>query len=337
MATVQIADIYNPLTFNSKTQEAQIELNAFNQSGISVFDAVLENQFRTGGNIGELPQFNGLAMSEPNIGNDVPTDLVTPLNIASKTQIARINAANQHWSTMDLARDLALEDPMGAITNRVGAYWATHEEKLVINSCVGILADNVANDGSDMLESVYSDVVEGSLTAANKMGGNAVVDTSQTMGDHKEQIAVIAMHSKPHADLQKLGLLVDNFDPQSGAVRYQTYLGKRVIVDDSLPVVAGSNSPKYTSILFAAGVFSRAYAPPQVPSAVTREELVGDGAGQDILHSRNTSIYHPNGFQCIGGAWAKVSGASYAELAAAATWDRVVDRKNVGLAFLETN
>lgn len=335
MANTQIADIYNPLTFSRRVQLMQTELNAFNAAGVSVLDGLIRNQAAQGGNIGEMPQFNGITTSEPNIGTDDPSDVAVPDKIAKATQVYRLNAANNAWNTMNLARDLALEDPLGAITNRVAHYWATHEQSLVINSAAGVLADNVANDGGDMVETVYDDIV--TPLDANKISGSAVVDAVQTLGDHKTNIVAIAMHSKPHADLQKLGLLVDNFDPQSGAVRYQTYLGYRVIVDDSLPVTAGTNSPKYTSILFGNGAFGYAPVMPVIPSELDSTPLAGNGAGMETLVSRNHSIYHPYGFQCQGGAWADPGGGTYAELATATTWQRVIPRKNIALAFLETN
>jgi hypothetical protein len=235
---------------------------------------------------------------------------------------------------MNLANEMALDKPVAAITGRIGQYWATDFEKRVINSTLGILADNVAADSADMLETVYSDIV--TPLAANLISGNAVVDTAQTLGDHKTSVTAIAMHSKPHADLQKLGLLVDNFDPQTGAVRYQTYLGYRVIVDDSMPVAAGSNSPKYTSILFGAGSIGTAPSPVKKPSAIEDDESSGDGGGEEIIYSRVNDIIHPYGFQCLLAGAAKLAN-SYAELAVATRWDRVVDRKNVALAFLETN
>ena len=121
MATTQLSDVYVPLTFNRRTQEAQIELNAFAASGVAVADPLLAAQFAAGGNIGELPQFNGITIDEPNYSNDDPNDAADTAKITSKKQLVRSAHRNKHWSTMDLARDLALEDPMGALTSRVGA------------------------------------------------------------------------------------------------------------------------------------------------------------------------------------------------------------------------
>ena len=336
MATTQIADVYDPLLFARFAQEAAIEQNKFLNSGIAVSDALIAQQVSGGGSVLELPQFSGLTNDEPDYSSDNPASSSTAAKVTGQKQIARVAPRNKSWSVMSLANELALNKPVSAITDRQGKYWAVDYEKRLINSSLGILADNVANDSSDMLETVYSDVVSGSITDAMKISGSAVIDTVQTLGDHKENISAIAMHSKPHADLQKLGLLVDNLDPQTGNVRYQTYLGYMVIVDDSLPVEAGTNSPKYTSILYGAGSFGTAPAPVDVPSEITREALIGDGGGQTILTSRMSDVIHPYGFQCLLPGGSRIAN-NYNELSAATRWDRVVDRKNVALAFLETN
>jgi hypothetical protein len=237
---------------------------------------------------------------------------------------------------MDLANQLALDKPVAAITGRQGQFWATDFQKRVINSCVGILADNVNADSSDMLETVYSDVVGGSITAAMKISENAIIDAAQTLGDHSTSINAIAVHSKVYSDLSKLGVLKDNFDPATNNVRYQTFIGYRVIVDDFMTVTAGSNSPKYTSILFGAGTFGTASAPVDQASELERLASTGDGGGQTIIHSRMSDVIHPYGFQNLLAGSSKVAN-SYAELATKERWDRVVERKNVALAFLETN
>jgi hypothetical protein len=336
MATTAITNIYDPLLFAKFAQEAAIEKNAFMQSGIVVNDALIAQQVSGGGSTIDLPQFNGLTNDEPNYSSDAPGSSSTPANVTSKKQLARVAPRNKSWSVMDLANELALDKPVAAITGRQGQYFATDFEKRVINSCLGILADNIANDANDMLELVYSDVVSGSITDAMRISGNAVVDAAQSLGDHKDNVTAIAMHSKPHSDLQKLGLLVDNHDPQTGNVRYQTYLGYRVIIDDSMPVAAGSNSPKYTSILFGAGSIGTAPAPVDMPSELERLASTGDGGGQTIIHARVNDVIHPYGFQNLLAGASKVAN-SYAELAVATRWDRVVDRKNVAIAFLQTN
>ena len=51
MATVQLADIYNPLVFNQAVQESAIELNAFLASGVAVQDPLVSALASGPGNI----------------------------------------------------------------------------------------------------------------------------------------------------------------------------------------------------------------------------------------------------------------------------------------------
>lgn len=334
MATVAIADIYNPLTFAGAVQEAQTEKNAFLASGVMVQDAALASQASAGGNIGEVSFFNPLGTGEPNYSNDNPAVFSTPSNIGSKKQVWRNAARNKSWSAMDLARDLALQDPIGAITNRIGAYWATDDQSRVINSCLGVLADNIANDGGDMLFSVASDAA-GAITDAERISATVSIDGDQTLGDAQGSLTVMAVHSRIYTRLRKQNL-IDFIPVGDQGQKIAMYLGKRLIVDDSLPAIAGANRITYTSILFGPGSFIMADTPVNKPSAIERVENSGNGGGEEIIYSRIANILHPNGFSFTS-ANVAAQAASYAELKLAANWDRKLARKNIPMAFLRTN
>ena len=194
MANVQIADIYNPLVFSGAEQEAQLELNAFLASGVMVVDPRITSIASIGGNYGELPFFKPLGTEEPNYSDDVTGNTSTPNKITSGIMKYRLASQNQSWSTMDLAVDLALQDPVQAITSRVGKYWATSLERRLIQSTMGILNDNVANDSSDMVVNIATDAV-GAPTAAELVSNDAILDAQQTAGDHQAGFSAIAMHS----------------------------------------------------------------------------------------------------------------------------------------------
>lgn len=335
MATVQLADIYTPLTFNRRAQEAQTELNAFMKSGIVANDSLIATLLSGGANIVELPQYNGITNGEPNYSSDNPAVFSVPAKINSKKQKARSASRNKSWSAMDLARELTDSDPMAAITNRIGGYWATDDEKRMIQSALGVLADNVANDAGDMVKTIATDGA-GAVGDAERISSTAVIQAAQTMGDHKGNLSVLAMHSVQHARLQIQGLLVDNFDAQTGRLLFQTYLGHRVIMDDSLPAVAGANRITYTMILFATGSFGYATGNVLTPSEIERIPGAGNGGGQSVVHSRVNTLFHPYGFEFTSASVADES-PTYAELATATNWNRVVARKNVAMAFLKVN
>jgi len=335
MATVQLADIYEPTTFNQTMQEQAVELNTFVGGGILAESTELSGMANMGGRTGELPFYAGLTNDEPNYSSDDPASSSTPAKIGSGIQTWRLAAMNKSWSTMDLSRELALADPLAAITGRIGQYWRTTLSRRVIQSAMGVLADNVANDSGDMLYSIATDAV-GAPAASELISGEAVIAAAGTMGDHAPMLSVIAMHSVVYQRLQVQDLIA-YLQPSNTDIQIPTYLGYRVVVDDALPAVAGTNRITYTSILFAEGAMAHGIGQPPVPSEMEREASAGDGGGQDIIHTRQTHIIHPVGFTFESASVAGVS-PTEAELAAAANWNRVyADRKNIGMAFLQTN
>lgn len=334
MATTQLADIYNPLVFNAAVDEAAIELNAFIQSGILVENPVISAMASVGGNIGELPFHNALdASGEPDYTNDNPADESTPDKITTGKMIYRLASMHKSWSTMDLTRELALMDPLGAIITKIGGWWATIKERRVIASADGLIADNVDANSSDMVVDIYSDIAV--PLAANIISAAAMLDARQTAGDHQNMFTVCAMHSVTYNTLNKQNLI--DFIPNArGEVDFPSYLNMRVVIDDGLTVVAGVNSAKYTTLLFMPGAFDHGDGTVMKPSAMSRVEEAGNGGGMDVLHSRSADIIHPYGYQFTS---ASVAGqtATLAELRGITNWTRVVERKNVGIAALLHN
>lgn len=334
MATVQIQDIYNPLTFSRREQQAQLELNKFIASGVMVMDGAVQAQIAQGGNIGEITGMAALGTPEPNYSSDNPATTSTPNNIGKKTLKFRLASQNQSWSTMDLARELALVDPVGAITGRIGAYWSTINERRLIRSCLGILADNVANNAGDMLVSAATDAAT-TVTDGERISADVVLDAKQTMGDHASGLTAIALHSVVFTRLQKQNLI--QYIPNArGEVVIPTYLGYTVIVDDSMPATAGTNRVTYTCVLFGVGAFIGANGFVNMPSEYERKASAGNGGGEEIIHSRRSDLIHPLGFTFNSASVAGQS-ATLAELANAANWDRVWERKNIPLAFIQVN
>lgn len=349
MAVVQISDIYDPLTFDEAMQERQVELNAFLQAGIIQNDAQLQAHLTTGGQIGELPFYFQLATSgegasgtEPNFSSDNPANTSTPQKISSGKMVFRAAYQNNSWSSMDLAREVtSMRDPLMAIVDRVASYWSTNTQNRIVKSAMGVLADNIANDSSDMLVTVANDAV-GAPTAAEKISGDLLIDAKATMGDRIQMTGdmVLCLHSVVYAELQKQNLV--EFIPNSrGETNFGSYLGHRIVVDDGMPAVAGVNRITYTSMLIGPGAFGYGQGYPETPSEVERKPDAGEGGGQEILYSRTTEIIQPVGFSFLSAALTGGAGntqASYADLANAANWDRVYQsRKNIRIAFIQTN
>ena len=335
MATVQIADIYDPLRFASMAQEKQIQKNAFIQSGVMVADSGLVSLCSMSGMAGEYDQIKPLDVGEPDYSSDNPTDNATPDKLGTQLLKYRKAARTKQWSAMDIARGIGLNDPVTGITDRIGHYWAVDNQRRLINSLVGIYEDNKANYSSDMIVDVSTDAA-GAATADELASAKNFLDALALKGD-MDNISAFAVHSSVFYGLRKARQLVDNHDPVTNTM-FTTFEGKRIIFDDSLPAVSGSNRVAYTSILFGAGsvAYGEGNMPNTLASELFRDPKAGNGSGQDTIFSRRTDIIMPVGFSWSDTARSGLS-ATYAELQNAANWQRVWDAKNIPLSFLVTN
>lgn len=341
MATVQLSDIIDVTVFNDLPAVNSPEKTAFFESGAIVRSGLLDGLASAAGKTAELPFWKDLdASEEPNQSTDDPADIATPKKIAQDEQVARKAFLNQGWSESDLASELTLgQKAMDRIRERVDTYWVRQWQRRLIASTNGVLADNIANDDGDMVYDA-SGATNGDVTATTVFTRQNFTSGAFTLGDHVDMLTAIAVHSVVYKRM------VDNDDidfiPDSqGNMTIPTFLGKRVIVDDSMTFTpaagsgAGDAAPKYTSVLFGSGAFGYGNGMPKVPTAIEREEAQGEGGGIETLWSRKTWLIHPFGFKAA--ATPAGNGYTNAELANAATWDRVVDRKNVPLSFLITN
>ncbi len=262
----------------------------------------------------------------PNPGNDS-----SPLKLTTGQEVAIRHNRNQSWSSADLSGQLSGADPMSAIANRVAAYWARQEQRTTIATIQGIIADNIANDSGDMVKDVST---TGAIADSNRFSAEAFIDACQTLGDRQEDLAAIAVHSVIYTRMKKLNLI--DFIPDSqGGDPIPTYQGRRVVVDDGMPVFTDTNL-KYSSYIFSAGVLAYGTGSPRVPTAVHRQELAGNGGGQEVLTQRRELILHPRGFKWLDASCAGQSPTN-TELKAAANWDRVFERKLCRIVELRTN
>jgi hypothetical protein len=335
MATIQISDIYDPLRFTTMAQERQVEKNAFIQSGVMVANSELSSLCGTSGFSGDIDNIKPLTTDEPTYTNDVQNDKITFDKLGTQQMKYRKAARAKAWSAMDLARGIALQDPVTGITNRIGDYWATDIQKRLIYSLQGILLDNIANDNGDMVHNVATDAA-GTITDAEKASALNFIKALELKGDMVNSLSAIAMHSSVYYGLYAMNLI--EFIRESEDASFATFQGKRVVVDDALVVVQGTNRPTYTSILFGAGAVESGEGnmPNTLSSEMYRDPSSGNGGGEDQIFSRRTDIIMPVGFSWTDTTRSGQS-ASYAELQTAANWDRIWDPKNVPIAFLQTN
>ena len=336
MATTQLSDIIDVTVFQDLPAVNGPEKTAFFNSGIVTRNGLLDGLASAAGKTAELPFWKDLDGSvEVNYSTDDPTDIATPQKVTQGEQITRKAFVNQGWQVADLASELATgAKAMDHIRARTDMYFQRQWQRRLIAASNGVLADNVANDSSDMVVDVAAEAT-GSQTASTKFNRDSFTDAVYSMGDMGSELSAMAVHSAVMQQMVKNDDIV--YIPDSmGNLTIPTYMGLRVIVDDGITVTAGSTSGfKYTSALFGAGAFGYGVGSPDVPIAIEREEAQGEGGGIETLWLRNTWVLHPFGFQQTG----TPAGVSFtqAELATATVWDRVVARKSVPMAYLITN
>jgi hypothetical protein len=273
--------------------------------------------------------------------SDDPSVNSTPHKLGTGKQVVRKSFLHNSWSAMNLASELAGADALARIQDRAAAYWSRQLQKRLVASLSGIIAGNVASNDGDMVHDI-SGATNADVSDSTLFGATAVIDAATELGDNLDALSAIAMHS----DVYRAALKADLIDsvPDSEGRPIRTYRGLAVIVDDGLPYTAAAGTDDtdaaatYTTVLFGAGAVGYGVSEPRIAAGTEVENLpsAGRGGGQQVLHSRVNLGVHPAGF-----SWKEVTvsgeSPSLAELALAANWARVYERKAIPLAFLITN
>ncbi len=335
MAVTRLSDVIVPEVFLPYMMKETKELSQIFQSGILRADANMGKFLAGGGRTENVPFWNDLANAEPNISSDDPASEATPGKIGSGKDVAVRHNRNYGWSDADLVAELAGDDPMRAIMSRVSKWWTRAFQKHLVATLTGIFADNAANDSGDMRSVIATDSAS-TIGDGERISAEAIIDAKQTMGDAAEMLEVIVMHSVVFSRLQKQQL-IDFIPDAEGRIKFPTYLGYRVVVDDGCPAIQGSNRINYSTYLLAAGSIAFAEHPPAVPVETDRAPKQGDGGGVEELWTRRQYVMHPYGIKWTDSSVAGQSPTN-GECELATNWDRVYpERKQIGLVEIVTN
>jgi len=307
-----ISDVIVPEVFNPYVIERTAELSAFYQSGIIARTPALDVLASSGGKLVNMPFWEDLSGDDEVLSD---TEALTVGKIAAAQDVAALLARGRAWSVNDLAKALSGDDPMAAIGDLVAAYWARRFQAILIKTLDGVFG----NDATLMTGNKHD--ISGAATAEDDdvISAKTAVDAIYKLGDSADKLTGFAMHSATVAKLAKDDL-IEYIKPSEGEAEVPTFLGKRVVVDDSLPQSGGV----YTTYIFGAGAFGWGEGGAPVPTETARDALSGD----DILVNRRHFILHPRG---VAFQNKQVSGAtpSNTELADYRNWERVYESKNV--------
>ena len=311
MAATKISDIIVPSIFNPYVIQETNRLDSFIQAGIVQSDSAFDALAMSGGNMINMPYFNDLSGDSEELSDTVA---LTVNAITTGQDKARLHMRGKSWGANDLTQ-LSGADPMAVIGSKVAKYWVGERSKVLFKSLAGIETTASAN-----VHDISAEV--GALAV---ISGTTTLDAKQLLGDNASKITGVAMHSATYTKLQKDNLIV-YVTPSNALVQIPTYLGYRVVVDDSCGVAAGV----YTTYLFGEGAFALGNGSAPVPTETDRDSLLGE----DILINRQHFILHPRGV-----AWteAAVVGATptFAEIATVGNWSKKYDTKNVRIVIFK--
>lgn len=327
--TTRITDVIVPAVFNPYVVNRTMELSALYQSGIVAPVQELQGALGKGNRYFNMPFWNDLSGEDESL-EDTQDWALTPDKITAGQDMATQLFRGKAWSATDLSKTLSGDDPMGAIGDLVAGYWSRRMQAALISTLKGsftTITDTHVNN--------IAVEAQGSVTETTKISGGAIVDTMSKLGDAHEVLTGIVMHSVVYFNLVKQGLVEDVRDTQ-GNVLYKAYLGKRIVIDDGVPVVNGTDgttpSKKYTSYLFGQGAIGYAEGSPEYPTETDRDKL----AGEDILINRKHFVLHPRGIKFTNASVAKTAPTNI-ELATAANWEQVYSDKHIRMVALITN
>lgn len=313
--TTRIADVIVPEVFNPYVTQRTMELSALVQSGIiqntPEFDTLASAAARTA----NMPFWNDLTGADELLDDQNP---LTPGRIQASQDEAVILRRGRAWGANDLAGNLAGDDPMRAIGDLVAAYWARRLQAILLAKLAGVF-------GSATMAGNVHDITQAVAPATPNFTASTFVDAVQRLGDAKEQLTGILIHSATEASLAKQDLIA-TAKGSDGKTEVKTFMGKTVIVDDGCPVDAVNAN--YTSYVFGPSALALGNGNPVsfVPTETARDSL----AGEDFLINRKTMILHPRGVRWTPGVGVPAGvSPSNAELAAGANWTRVYENKAI--------
>ena len=252
------------------------------------------------------------------------TDPMTTHKVIAGGDYACVHARGIGYSSNDLSGLFAGSDPMNAMANMVTDDWAGSFQDVLLSSLKGVFASAGMSD-----HILNISTKEG---ASGVLSNDALIDAIYLLGDNFKALTGLAMHSQVMAKLAKLKLLDIPRDPSAQAPEFDTYMKRRIIVDDAIApetiTVGGESVKAYPIYLFGNGAVAYNESSALLEVEPDRDSKQGD----DYLFTRRVFTMHPRGIKWKGTP--EGATATNAELEIGTNWELVEDSKNVAIAKL---
>lgn len=312
--TTRIADVIQPEVFDPYVVQRTMQLSALVQSGIIANNSEFDSLSGGPNTLVNMPYWEDLT-GDSEIMKD--NGALTPGKIGSNKDVARKQGRARAWGANGLSALLSGDDPLGAIANLVASYWTRDMQKILLSTLAGVFASPT------MAQHVLD--ISGKTGDAALISGESFIDAGQKLGDAKELLTGVMMHSAVEAYLAKRQL-IDYVQEAGQSDRVGFFLNKRVIVDDAMPYDTATQVG--VAYLFGQGAIALGNGshPRIITTEVDRDSLAS--SGEDFLINRRIFILHPRGIKWTEGAIADVFPTN-AELANGANWQRVYEPKAI--------
>lgn len=321
-----VADVLIPDVWSEYLTQEAFQNTLLYKSGLVTRNPRMDQFVGAGGSVFNVPFSNPLTGDDTAIQSG--TDLEQKKIATGKQQAVRL-LRGANFAAEDIANMLAGNDFISDIEMGFSQYWDEMQQKALVAELTGFFADNAANDFGDLIKTV---VTGGAApTDTNLISSDYVIDAYMKKGD-KSDADIIVMHSIPYARLQKLNL-IDFQNTNVQQIGWGTYLGMTVFVCDNVPAVTNGSSVEYTTYIAKRGaVLYGESANNVVPFEVDRD---GSRGITEVITRRNYAMH------IVGSQFTSASVAgdtpTNAELETVGNWNRVFDRKNIGVCALITN
>ncbi len=312
--TTRIADVIQPEVFTPYVIQRTMELSALINSGIVEHNAEFDALAGGPNTTVNMPYWNDLTGDSEVMKDD---GALTPGKIGSNKDVAVKHGRARAWGANGLSALLSGDDPMGAIADLVAAYWARDMQKVLLATLDGVFT------AETMVDKVLD--ISGEVDDAALLTPEAFVDANQLMGDAKDLLTGVMMHSAVEAYLAKMQL-IEYEETKDKNIRIPYFMNKRVIVDDGMPY--DTTTKTGTMYLFGNGAIALGNGthPRIIETETDRDTLAS--SGEDFLINRKIFILHPRGIKWTDTSKADVFPTN-AEIGIGTNWERVYEPKAI--------
>lgn len=305
------------------------EKNELITSGLAAHSPVVDAVANGGPRKSSIPFLLPLSTDEYNIS----TDDINTAGSVGKLSAAEFSVLrhdlNYAWGDADLQRLVTQYNAKVGIHAGIADYWNSIFQKIGVASVKGVQAyieaaiaagaDEEATEAQEELAEELSILVSGSNSTDFSM--DAVYQAAATAGNYSDMFNVMIVSPARYAKFQSQEQ--NGFIPASKTdTRFAEYHGftllKSKAFGDNMTVVG-----RLGGLAFGRGTVENALEVERVANG-------GNGAGADILHSRESVVIHPQGTDYVGSVAPNLTA-----LQTASNWKLAVPAEQFGFRFLK--